>query len=96
MRGNHYPSNGSGEKNLLQASSALFPKWTEMVGIFEGLGVVSGSTIIKINEESFAFFNESSEASCLRERLGSNLMGKRIGILRTDLSDKPFLVRLIE
>jgi hypothetical protein len=49
---------------------------------------------LKIGEKNIPLNREIGEALCLRGKIDT-LIGKSIALLRTDIPDKPFVVRLI-
>lgn len=70
--------------------------WSEVVVIYNGLVIEEHFTRVKINGNMISFPNGSKEATLLQQFLKENMVGRNIGILRTDLPDKPHLIRLID
>jgi len=70
--------------------------WCEVIGTFGGCITNDNFLYIKINGSLFAFPRESDEALNVREKLDENLVGKKVGILRTDEPARPLLIRFIE
>ncbi|MFH0896898.1 MAG: hypothetical protein V1850_02470 [Candidatus Bathyarchaeota archaeon] len=69
--------------------------WSEVVGAFGGLSRDRAFTYVKIDGWLLTFHNESDEAIYVQERLDDNIIGRKIAILRTDILEKPILVRLV-
>ena len=69
--------------------------WSEIVGIYFGLIIDECFTQVKIGNNAVSFPKDSDEEKYLRNRLNNSLIGSKIGILKTDMSDKPILVRRI-
>jgi len=69
--------------------------WMELVGSLRELSHDDKFTYIKIGDAVLSFINGSQEAELLTQKL-HKCVGERVGILKTDLSDNPLLLRLIK
>lgn len=69
--------------------------WHEFVGGFGGLQIENNLTCIRIDDKVLAFHRNSREASYVRDKLNSISLGKQIAILKTDLRNKPFIIRTV-
>jgi len=69
--------------------------WEEVVGRFLGLERDDQWLIVKISYGILIFPVDSPEAQFLTEKL-KGLSGRRVGILRTDLVEKPIVVKVME
>jgi len=67
----------------------LWP-WEEYLGIVEGFEVKNNDVLIIFEGSTLLLAKEETDLEFLR-----NHVGKKIGILRTDIADKPFLFRVI-
>jgi len=71
----------------------VYPKpWEEVVGVFDGIEIEDNQAFILIGNYCLVFPAYSPEALILG-KLDNNWIGKRIGILRTDDSRRPIVVR---
>lgn len=70
--------------------------WCEVIGTFGGCITKDNFLYIKINGSLFVFPRESDEALYVREKLDENLVGKKVGILRTDEPARPLLIRALK
>jgi len=78
-----------------EADLLYLPVWQEIVGVFQGTSVDQHTIYVRINQRVLAFHNGSREATYARDRLTSIRVGTKIAILRTDLPNKPLLIRQI-
>lgn len=69
--------------------------FSEIVGTYNGLVIKDHFTHVKINGYVISFPNGTKEATLLQQFFNENMVGRKIGVLRTDLLDKPLLIRLI-
>jgi hypothetical protein len=69
--------------------------WSEVVGTFHRVFADNHFTYVKINDKTLSFPKESQESEIIQTKLKS-LIGRRIGILKTDLIDWPLRIRLID
>jgi hypothetical protein len=70
-------------------------EWEEIVGRFEGLEKDEFTLLVQFEEFHFILNSASHEAEIIEKLLSSNLIGRKIGLLRTDLIEKPFIAREI-
>lgn len=68
--------------------------WTEVVGTFQGFSVEWPFIYVKVGDKILQLPNESSLALYFQENC-DRLIGAEVGVLKTDLPEKPFLIRLI-
>lgn len=68
--------------------------WNELVGKLSSFSS-NDEYVLEIGDYILAFSITSKEALYLQERINDDLIGKTIGILRTDILEKPLAVRLI-
>ena len=64
------------------------------MGIFEGIVEEDPYVLIRLDNIQLIFDLESTEAKILKEKLDEVMIGLKISILRTDISEKPILVRV--
>lgn len=68
--------------------------WDEVVGTFRGLEKDEFTLLVQF--EGFHFIlNLASHEAEIVEKLLNNKIGRKIGLLRTDLVEKPFIAREI-
>ena len=77
------------------------PSFEEYVGIFERLEVENSHLVVFLSCASgnclkLIFTADSPEANLLRNRLNERLVGRKLGILKTDDPQWPILVRTIK
>jgi len=70
--------------------------WFEVVGTYNGFLVTEGFLHLKISNKMFTFPKDSVEAQYIQEMLNDTQVGQRIGVLRTDISEKPIRFRLVD
>lgn len=68
--------------------------WTEIVGKLSRISCDDGFIHLIIDGKILSYSIHSEEAKHLLKAIDDCLLGKTIGILRTDLPDKPILIRL--
>ena len=81
---------------LVQEKKLVLRAWDEINGTLNDLFRDDHFVYIRISDKLLSFPDDSVEAKVLHERLDSSLIGKKIGILRTDLHVKPIRVRLFD
>ncbi len=85
--------------DVLRAERCHLDEWWEIVGVLLGTRVIDGffEVYMRCYEElcKLEYRGDSDEAGILKEKL-EGLEGKVIGILRTDIEDKPVMVRVDE
>jgi len=69
--------------------------WEEIIGKFGGISENDYFTFLKIGNKLLSFKKDSIETKYFQEKIKNNVLGKKIAVLKTDLPDKPFLVRII-
>ena len=69
--------------------------WMELIGELREISSDEYSIYLKIDSKVLSFPKESDEAKYVQTRLDANLIGRKIAILRTDIPEKSFIVRLI-
>lgn len=69
--------------------------WSEVVGTDDGLVIEENFTHLRINSSVISFPNGTKEATLVRQFFNENMVGRKIGVLRTDLADKPLLFRIV-
>ncbi|UEC43439.1 MAG: hypothetical protein METHAR1v1_1400005 [Methanothrix sp.] len=67
--------------------------WEEACGMLQS--VVEEFPYLTLDFGKFRVVLGSDEASNIKSRLTGELIGKRISVLRTDIPDKPALMRVI-
>jgi hypothetical protein len=77
------------------AKTAYLDSWDEIVGEFQGISSDDEFIYMKIGDRVLSFLKDTVEAQYALERLDTCLPGQRIGILRTDISETPILIRLV-
>lgn len=68
-------------------------RWWELTGIFKGFETRGEKLRAILDCGILEFGRESRESKILREEL-DNCEGQRVGILRTDLPEKPLAIRI--
>jgi len=79
-----------------QADSIHLPPWSEAAGIFGGFYADDYCLYVKIGDKALVFAKGSKEAEIAQGILKSDLIGKKIALLRSDDLARPLLVRVIE
>ena len=69
--------------------------WTEVVGTFCGFTSDSVYVYLKIDDILLLFPRESRESQSIVKKLGSKVVGQKVGLLRYDNSIQSLLVRII-
>lgn len=69
--------------------------WSEIIGQYLGTNIVDGFIHVRIGKKTLVFDSDSKETSILRGQLKKVLVNQTVGILRTDLSEAPLIVRII-
>ena len=81
---------------MTQVSRIQLALWSELIGTYKGFSIDGHSVHVRIDDNVVSFVIGSEEASLLQQILSDNMMGRKIGILKTDLIDRPLLIRLID
>lgn len=80
----------------VESKTLQLPLWSELVCTFNGLSANQHFTYIKTSRGLLAFRNGSVETTYVQEKLSKELIGHKIAILRTDIPEKPLVVRLVD
>ena len=90
-------SSNRGTKNakslLIQRKVFCLEPWMEIVGKLQRLFIDDDYLYVEIDNNVLRFRKESDETSYLQREL-DGLVGKQIAVLRTNMPEKPILVRL--
>lgn len=74
-----------------------WPLWSEVVGPLHSVFADDRFTYVKINGKTLSFPKESQESEITQTELNNaSLIGRKIGILKTDVIDRPLRIRLID
>jgi hypothetical protein len=68
-------------------------EWEEIVGTFRGIVKEEFRLSILIDNSCMVFNDESTEAQIVEEKLNRTKSGEKIAILRTDIPEKPLVIR---
>jgi hypothetical protein len=79
-----------------QLQPTNFPLWTEVVGVFCELFSDDSCIYVRISNRLLCFPRESIESDIVRGKLSQELIGRKIGLLRTGERMKPLRMRLID
>jgi len=69
--------------------------WDEVLGVYQGVEITEFQATLLFRKLRISFPVHSPEAEILK-KLGDSLLGKRIGILKTDLREKPLVIRVLK
>ncbi len=69
--------------------------WEEIIGKVNGFSSDDIDVWLKIDDHVLSFIGDSTEASCIKEFLNEAFLGRVIAILKTDIPEKPIIIRLI-
>ena len=69
-------------------------EWEEIVGTFKGIEKDDFSINIILKDFKVAFNSDSTEAKIVEEALVEAIPGEKIAVIRTDILDKPIIVRI--
>jgi hypothetical protein len=78
---------------MSEASEIRLEAWQEFVGIFRGIAKDEFRIAVLFNDSRVIFNPESHEAKIVEKRLNGGFIGQRIAILKTDISERPLLIR---
>ena len=70
--------------------------WFELIGTYNGLEIDEYFVYIKIDDKVVSFSKDSEEALYVQEKLDSSVVGRKIGVLKTDLQEKLVRIRLVD
>jgi hypothetical protein len=72
----------------------LLREWEEIQGIFRGLVEEKNLVFIQFDDSQLVFSSEALDGEIAKNKLNGRLIGNRISILRTDISEKPIIIRV--
>jgi hypothetical protein len=78
---------------MSEASEIRLEAWQEVIGTFRGIAKEDFRTTVLLGNSRVIFYPESAEAKMIEEQLNGRLIGEKIAILRTDIPEKPVIVR---
>jgi hypothetical protein len=81
--------------SLTTVTHHILPLWSELVGIVQDYCNDEYCIHVIIDNKALTFSKDSSEAQIL-DRTMTQLLGKKVGILRTDLPGKKLCIRHFE
>jgi len=70
--------------------------WTEVIGTVHEFSANDSCVCVQIGNKLLCFPLKSQEAEILLNKLGKELRGHKVGLLRTDDWIRPLLVRLMD
>ena len=70
--------------------------WVEIIGELLEISSDEYSIYLKIDNKVLSFLKESIEAKYLQQILDDSVIGRKIAVLRTDISEKPLFIRLVD
>jgi len=80
---------------LMQGERVHLGAWMEVVGKLCGVSTDDRFTYIKIGDKLLSFPKHSTGAEIIEDELGDGrLIGRKIGVLRTDDPSRPLLIRI--
>jgi len=79
-----------------QVNQTRLALWSELIGTYKGYVIDDQCIHVRIDDNVVSFVIGSEEESSLQQILSDNMLGRKIGILKTDLIDRPLLIRLID
>ena len=74
------------------------PRLAEYVGVFEGLEITNSHLAILLSHKKklkVVFPIDSIQAKIAKKELDDQLVGRKIGIIRTGYAERPILIRKI-
>lgn len=79
----------------IKAKKQLLRLWDEAVGVYQGVKLTQFEAVLlfKGYQVSFPLNSPGSE---LIKNLDDSLVGKKVGILKTDLHNKPLVIRVLK
>jgi len=69
--------------------------WTELCGKLLGISTNDYLVNVKIGDRVISFQHGSHEAKLVKQNL-VKLVGKKVGVLKTDLPEKPLVIRVLK
>ena len=69
--------------------------WTEIVGTLLEISTDEYCLLLQINEKLIRFRKGSKEASYIQTNLNNKFLGRELSLLKTDLPEKPLIVKLL-
>ena len=70
--------------------------WEEVIGELRKISSDNNFVYLKISDKLLSFSRDSSEVNYIQEVLDDSFIGRKIGILRTNLQGKPIRFRLVD
>lgn len=81
---------------LLKKRPQYLRNWHEIVGTLIDISSDDDCIYVVINEIMLSFVRDSEEASYISQTLNRSIIGRSVGILKTDLPERPLRIRLVE
>lgn len=79
----------------MQGERVYLGAWMEVVGRLCGVSTDDHFTYLKIGDKLLSFPRHSTEAEIIENEFSNDrLIGRKIGILRTDNPSRPLLIRI--
>lgn len=75
------------------SSNWALSKWDELIGVCEGYHVSTSSIHLSVDGRTIVLPLDAFLSTLLKDQ---KVIGKRVGVLKTDLHLRPFLVRIVE
>ena len=69
--------------------------WKEITGKLNDFSSDEYGVSLKVGDQVIIFDRDSREAACITEFLDEDFRGKYIAILKTDIPEKPVIIRLV-
>ena len=69
--------------------------WSEVIGVLHSLSDDDSYVYVRIANTLLSFHKESEESGAILKNLSKDMLGKKIGVLFTDLPNEPIIVRTI-
>lgn len=69
--------------------------WNEVVGSLRNIIITDNAIHLQVSRYVLSFTKDSAEANYILKMIDDGFTGKRIAILRTDISETPILIRLV-
>jgi hypothetical protein len=76
-------------------SKTVLTPWSEIIGTLQGVFGDNLFIHVKVNGHLLSFANESRESEIILTKL-KPLIGRKVGILKTDSVDNPLCIRLVK
>jgi len=79
---------------MIELDEIRLKEWEEIIGIFKGVEKDNFRVSVLFGDLKLIFNLESPETKILKETLDGVMIGNKISILKTDISEKPIFVRV--